>query len=386
MSGSVWKDTATVITPVTSGDSLDMGTGPVTAASYLLTYAADTYINPKTSTGNNGSNLHFVGGAGLDPSNPKTGGSAYIYGGAGVNGGLNGSTLICYDGTTWRGRLGIGGAADSAYLVKISGDLWVTGTFKYDATPGGGGGAGAGAGAMIMNSSGEVISPTFKQLMDAVVGSTVTAKSVLWFNGTSYSAIALGASSDKYLRVNSSLDLEVADLVLTGKVVDASVSAGAALSWSKMATLATSTIPALDAGGLMVSSGVAAGKLTYLTNVSSDIQGQLDAVVRNVISSNIIIANTVFTDANLPNQITLDTTGGSKTATLPLISTLTDGTVVELSQYGANTGTIAKNAGDTAFVDKTGADVATLVLSGAGGYAKLRCDHATSSWYVLAWI
>ena len=385
--GSVWQDIATVISPVTAGDSLDMSGATVTADGFLLKAAATTYINPKQYTGNNGASLQVAAGAGQHASDAKNGGNLYLIGGSHANAGNDGNVVICYNGSSGIGKLGIGCNADTAYLVKVCGDGWITGKVKLGVSVGGGGVIDPGTGApVVVDSTGVVLSPTFKQLMDAIVGATVTAKSAVWFDGTKYNVLSLGSSADKYLRVNSSLNLEAGDLVLTGKVVDASFAATGIVAWNRMVALTASVVPVLDASGVMIASGTSSTALGYIANLTSDAQAQLTAVQKNVITSGFISTNTILTAATLKAQETIQTAGGSVTVTLPLISTLQDGQVVEFFQTGANAAILAKNAGDAGFGDKTGVNQTSLTMSGASGYCKLRADAGQTRWYVIAWI
>ena len=386
LTSSEWQRIATTISPVTAGDTLDMGTGNAIAAGFNLTAAAKTYINPLSYTGNNGADLSVAGGAGQHASAAKNGGDLYLFGGSRANAGTDGNVGICWNGLSAIGHLGIGGAADSTYTVKITGSAWLTGAWKHGISVGGGGGGVSTDAPLVLDVNGVEKSPTFKQFMDSIIGATVTNKSVLWFDGTQYNVLPLGAVADKYLRVNASLNLELADLVLTNKIYDAAINASAQIAFSKMATLTASVVPVLNGSGVIVASTVGSTQLGYIANLTSDVQAQISAIVHNVITWSTISVSTVLTAATMKESHIMDTGGGGVTVRLPLISTVYDGQVVEFNQYGANPGVLAANAGDNNFVTQLGATAVTLTLSGAGGYVKLRADASLKQWVVVSWI
>jgi len=96
-----------------------------------------------------------------------------------------------------------------------------------------------------------------------------------------------------------------------------------------------------------------------------------------------IITNTTFTAASLTQLVIADTSAGGFTATLPLISTLVDGQIVQVKQWGANRLVVACNAGDSGFITSLGGSAPSLLLTTAGGITTLRCDKTAKTWTVI---
>lgn len=373
---SYLKRTLTVLSPVTAGDSLDMGSGDITGRALYTTWDTDTRISPKTASSNVGANLHVTAGDAQHAAAGKTGGLLYLSGGLGVNGNPNGNVAMCYDGSSKIGVAGIGGYTLSQYaMLSVFGNLYVSGYINAGvltpnpASPPSGGGS-----AIIDAATGNVGWYSAKATMDGLLATTVTAKSVLWFNGTAYTPLAIGATGDKYLRVNSSLNLEAGDLVLTGKVLNASF--GELIAWSKMATLTANVVPVTDSNGNLIASGVTTAQLGYLSAVMGDIQSQIDSLASNVASWAAISTTTVLPTAAFKAAYSVNSLSGAVSLTLPATSTLQQNQVVEISNAGGNGTTIYVNGADTGFVTVRGASVSNITL-GDGDSAKFIINGTT---------
>lgn len=378
--------TGTILTPTTAGDDLDMSGGDVTADTFLLKYAANTSVNPLSSAGNNGANLAIHGGAGQDVALAKTGGQLYLYGGAGVNAGVNGNTYLGWDGSTQIGTIGIGGAVQAGYEMAVRGNSYMYGDIymKPNSPPGGGVSV---LNSVIQGSDGILYSYSFKNTMTEIIGGTLPAgNAILLYDAgaAAYSNILVGATLDAFLHTNAITGaLEMAVLDMTDRVTNTSVAAGAAIAWAKMAALTASRVPVLDGSGVMTASTITATQLSYCDFTSSG-QTQLNSLNKSVTTKGDLSVATILTAASIRDVEFCDGTAGGFTVTMPLISTLTDGQTITLHQYAANTITLACNAGDVGFVSTIAATSATTTIGGAGKFVTIRADAATRQWVVVS--
>ena len=381
---SYWQKNTTVLSPVTAGDSLDMSGGSVTADNLYLSssYPTARKLTPKAPTENAGTDFSVSAGSGGSAGSfSRAGGTLYLNGGLGVFGGANGKSILCYDGTSVIGTAAIGGATVPGYMLTVWGNARVAGTLNFGTgiTPTPTPGPGTGGGTAILDSStGALGFYSNKATLDQLLGATLSNKSVLWFNGTAYTSLALGGSADKYLRVNSSLNLEAGDLVLTGKVYNASLAE--AILWASMTALNNNMVPVTNGSGVLTSSAVSATELGYLSGVTSAIQTQISAITGNVVSWTKILTTTILTASTLKATHTCDSTGGAISLTLPLISTLQQGQVVEINNISANGTTVYSDAGDSGFVTKAGASSVDIAI---GDQACIRLIVDGTTWRQL---
>ena len=376
LSNGLWQETSGVLSPVNS-DSLDMGVNGVTASTYLLTSAANTYINPLQYTANNGSNLRITGGAGQDPSSAKVGGNLYLNAGVGANGGGYGTIFLGWDDANTPGVISLRGTPHAGYEFTVHDDSYFDGVVYIKPTAPPGGGVTINT-APVYGSDGNIYYQSFKDFMTSILGGTAPSEdSVLLYQGGAYSSILIGSTKDAFLHTNASTGaLEMAVLDMTGRITN--------LAWSNMAALADSTIPQINDSGVIESSGVPKSVLPYIANLTSDAQAQIAAIQKNTTTSILPITTaTIFIAATLPDVLYIDTTAGSVPATLPLISTLADGRTIKIHQYGRNTAQISCNAGDGGFTDAVNSLGATINVGGAGDTIELRADQATKIWYVV---
>ena len=382
LTSSYWQKVGNTISPATAGDSLDQGSGTITGAAFLLTYGASTAILPSAPIEDVGASLTVRGGAGGSAIGAaKNGGVLYLYGGAKANAGTDGDTYLCWTGAAKRGLSAIGGATEATYQLKVYGNVKITGTLthgaytpiiSYPPNPGGYG--------ILTPVTGDIGWYSEKATMDGLLGAALSAKSVLWFNGTAYTTLALGATGDKYLRVNSGLDLEAGDLVLTGKVLNASL--GEKILWANMTALIASVVPVLNASGVVVASAVTSTELGYLSGATSNVQTQLTALGNSVTTwAKITATPTTLLAAQMKANFTADSTGGAISLTLPAISTLIANQQVRINQISANGTTLHCNAADGGFLSLTGGGVTTTVAMTDGDSMIFIADTSGASNY-----
>jgi len=220
-------------------------------------------------------------------------------------------------------------------------------------------------------------------LTGSIVNSDISTSAAI-----DYSKLALAGAI-----LNSDLAGSIAysKLVLTGSIVNTDIASGAAIALSKLASLTASTILVSDESGNISSSDVTSAVVTYLANITSDVQSQLNTI-NSAVSTlkpqaktyNVpLTANTTLTAVTITNIVFIDSTGGGFTVYLPLISTLVDGQIVDIHQYGANAVTIGCNASDGGFMSATNSPEASLSLSSAGTKTTLQCNAATKTWNII---
>ncbi len=105
-----------------------------------------------------------------------------------------------------------------------------------------------------------------------------------------------------------------------------------------------------------------AAEINYLSGATSNLQTQISAI-GNVVSWSKILTTTVLTSTTLKKAHTSDSQGGAINLTLPLISTMEEGQVVEINNVGANGTTVLKNASDPSFINKAGGEVSSIALA-----------------------
>ena len=173
--------------------------GPISVGSYNVIAGGlygdgtmdDLYISSFGYPNHKGTNMRLVGGDAENQEGYSTthpGGDVYVHGGLGIHGGLMGNVLMAYDGAGVRGKVGIGGLADSIAM------LWVHGAIKTDSiilngTVGTGGIVTDASGALVIKDDGTIYSPTFLQLLDAIAGDSgipINKLSAQTINGIAY--------------------------------------------------------------------------------------------------------------------------------------------------------------------------------------------------------
>ena len=221
-------------------------------------------------------------------------------------------------------------------------------------------------------------------------------------------------------------------------IIASDASDTAAFAFTQLVALTADMLPKLNASGFIEASDIPVAKAEFIKTLASDAQNQInqviasladyitatalasaladyytstqvdsalaDYVLTSVLSSysnttvmNAAIAagrsvktyntpltnNTTLNASTITDTVYFDSTGGGFTIYLPLISSLADGQIVTLKQYGANAVTIGANASDSGFIEVAGTSALNLTLSSAGGITQLQCNAATKLWRVL---
>ena len=182
--------------------------------------------------------------------------------------------------------------------------------------------------------------------------------------------------------VSASAAITYGKLYLTGGVVNADLSSSAAVAWSKMAALTASKAMVTDGSGVGSASSVTATELGYLSGVTSNLQTQIANVALNKITYMSISANTVLTSATMKNFVMIDGTAGGWAITLPLASTITDGTWVEFRLFGTNNGIVKVQGADDIVIDLSGASAFTSADTLKTTHRQLMLfSDGTTHWY-----
>jgi len=363
--GGLWSRSGTVLSPQTTDDDLDIKNGSVTGKNFYLTPFANNHIRPLPFADNRGSHLFLAGGSPSSVSGATLdGGNLYLYGGSSINAGVPGALLLAFNGTSAVGKVGIGGNVDDTAfgaLVRInaSSALNITGQVKLGISS-----VATVTHVLGLDANNVMQKQTAGQIINDGLGIAGNVALLPWYNGSGWSRLTLTAG--KYLHVKTDGTLESSDLDLTGKIDNSSFSGDGTIA---LARLASEVYTKADMDIILDSIG------SLITGISRNVESY----------SKLSPGTNTLVSADLKASHTLDCTGGSNTTNLPLISTLYDGQTVEFNQWGANTGRIAANGADE-IVDSTGAGGHAFVdMSGAEGYCKLRCDHASHSWTVIGW-
>ena len=133
LAGGYWTKTLTVLEPLTTNDSIDMGTGDLKGGDIELegsttriisvaSGAGDRYsltiLGSNTSDSSTGGELRLIGGASIG----NQGASTYLFGGDGTSGG---DTFLAWTGHSQRGNVGVGGVTNAAYRMKVYDDTLI---------------------------------------------------------------------------------------------------------------------------------------------------------------------------------------------------------------------------------------------------------------------
>ena len=159
--------------------------------------------------------------------------------------------------------------------------------------------------------------------------------------------------------------------VVDDSIIDDDINSSAAIIFSKMVDLTNSRALVSDGSGdVSVSSGVTAGELEFLSEVTSDIQAQLDskATSSGDFSGNLTRAgavsvnstgagNTVFIETLDASDVILDSDVGVETGTIQIQGT---GSASDLLQLGSDTTPVSLQKTGTGTLTVTAATGATF--------------------------
>ena len=327
--------------------------------------------------------------------------------------GLSGYTIKCasdVESYTFYGSVTLGAGfsiiADTSPTNGMNVSFW----FRTAITPGG----------YAFNILGTTINPTLVAGYFVAFAEYFDGAWTVWCAGIPQVSITLGGIGS--ITKNANGDLIIAPLGIVNSMINAS----AAIDYSKLAALTASKILGSNGSGVIsaldtatypsltelalvkgatgsplqtqiaavisslsayaLSSDVASAIATALTAyyTSTQVDSLLAAVQLNAQTYNVpLTANTTLTAATITNIVAFDSTGGGFTVYLPLISSLPDGYVVTLKQYGSNAVVFGANVSDGGFTEVTGLAALTISLSSSGGVTKVQAHRATKLWVVI---
>ena len=343
---------------------------------------ADAYLYIDADASSNGHALYVhSGNAGGAAAN---GGNLYLYPGVKTGAGADGNTYVGYNGLTI-GFVGIRGVAGSgSYQTKVTGGLDVVGAIKANLSS-----IDPHTQMMVADASGVLAFTTPKLAMDLVVGATLAADAVPYFNGAVWTSQAGAGAKLQYITgLTSSAQTQINTKITAavGAIVNADIAAGAAIAISKLGVLTANRVVVTNAatGALEASAAVTPTQLGYLSTATSDIQIQISALSKGSMTATTLSGNTVLIAASLVNHYTIDSSGGAWTNELPDASTVPDNTTIEFLRIGVNAPTINRPAGHT-LTNIAGADVAQIAIPVTGNSAVVRKTSATG-WAIIRWV
>lgn len=134
---------------------------------------------------------------------------------------------------------------------------------------------------------------------NGIVSPTTLAEGKIWVGNASNSPVAVTPSGDATITTAGVV------AIATGVIVNADLSATAAVAVSKLAAMGASLAVATDASGFLTTvAGVSPTEVGYLANVTSDIQTQLDSkvgsasgAISTVVSTNLTVDRVVISNA-----------------------------------------------------------------------------------------
>lgn len=199
---SLWDQANNVLTPH-DGDT----TIAVKAESFYLPAQAGGLITPINWTDHAGAELTVKGGSAYNVGGSSyNGGNLYLHGGLPSGAGTTGQTIIAFDGTATRGKVGVFAANNTSYDMYVDGSLKVTGAISIVTDPG----IGNPDNAVFVDSNGKVGFLTNKEFMDFVVGTTVSAQCIPYYDGANWRKIDTGNTEGHFLTIDSGGDLAFA--------------------------------------------------------------------------------------------------------------------------------------------------------------------------------
>ena len=199
---SLWELDGSTLVPIGGEAAVS-----VCAESYYLPAQAGGVISPLNWTDHAGAELIVKGGSAYSAGGSSyNGGNIYLFGGLASGAGTNGKTILAYDGSAARGKVGVFSDNNSAFDMYVDGSLKVTGAISIVSDPG----VGNPDRALFVDSSGNVGFLTEKAFMDFMVGSTMTDQCLFYFDGTNVRKIDTGNTEGHFLSLNAQGDLQFA--------------------------------------------------------------------------------------------------------------------------------------------------------------------------------
>ena len=183
---SYWEREGESLHPTNYQYNINIGDYYSTAGRFILkpsTYPT-IHVDTGTSSGD-GKPLYIRAAHGYQVGNG--GGTVYLFGGSGIGGGTNGNVILCHSGSGLVGMCAVGGAVENNYMLKVHGNLKVTGTMTV---VGGGGNATKMA---MLDVDGVVVEKTFADARNDIFP-TGTAAKILVNSGTAWEAVSLSGN------------------------------------------------------------------------------------------------------------------------------------------------------------------------------------------------
>ena len=176
--------------------------------------------------------------------------------------------------------------------------------------------------------------------------------------------------------INSAAAIPYSKLTLTGSLLDADVASGAAIAVSKLAPVSATKVVISDGSGFLTTSAVTPTTLSYIANLTSDAQTQINNASGGAISYTTISSNTSLTPATLKSQTWVNTTVGAVTIYIPRPDSVAAGLPITFTVWAANGATLHSYGSYSGFktsastmavsypIGTTNGDFVTLVSDG----------------------
>lgn len=184
---SYWRLTNGMLYPTSSEYGINAGSNYAYASRFVVNESdyPTIYTATPTSAGN-GKNLYVRAAHGYQIGD--NGGSLYLFGGSAQGGGVNGNVVLCHSGTGGVvGVAAVGGAPHASYMLKVYGNMYVTGTLTVEGSAGGGG---SPVNVVTLDASGVVTARSLAQAREDILPEGTAGKMIL-HNGTVWTASSL---------------------------------------------------------------------------------------------------------------------------------------------------------------------------------------------------
>lgn len=226
-----WQRAMTTLSPATSNDSLDMGTGALMGGTIILDNSTDRSIIIASIATAAGRDLVITAGASTYIAGNTDGGDLILYSGAGAGSGEGGNIYVTATEAggdvmfAWTpaganyGTVGIGCAAVAGFMAKIDGDVQVTGNIQVD-TP-----LTSAISTFIgLTAAKKLTERTALEFTNGLFG-TPTKGDIIYYSGSAWARLG-DPAADAWLKYNNTSDLPEWDT--TGLNTDVKVGVDAA--------------------------------------------------------------------------------------------------------------------------------------------------------------
>ena len=215
---SYWEREGESLHPTNYQYNVNIGDYYSTAGRFILKPSTYPTINVDNLTAaGDGKPLYIRAGNGYQTGNG--GGTLYLFGGSGIGGGANGNVILCHSGSGLVGSCGVGGAVEYNYMMKIYGNLKVTGTLTVI------GGGGNATKMMAMDANGEIVERTFAEAREDILPAGSSGK-IIVNSGTAWGAVDVSG--------NITISATGVATISAGAITNNMVAANADLGLSKI--------------------------------------------------------------------------------------------------------------------------------------------------------